>query len=256
MSIEGIKDKTAVITGGASGIGREVVLEFAKNGASVVIADLDEVEGARLQFEIIKSGGRALFKYTDVTKSVDIEEMIAEALKNFGSVDFAFNNAGIESGFSGLTADYDEALFSNVINVNLNGVWRCMKHELQVMQEQGSGVIVNNASVLGKVGFKSASPYTAAKHGVIGLTKTAALEYATKGIRVNAICPGFIDTPMLERMGISDNEKLKKGLEQLHPMNRLGSPSEVASGVLWLCSEGASFVTGTTLEIDGGYLAR
>lgn len=256
MSLSGIKGKTAVITGGASGIGREVALEFAKNGAAVVIADLDEIEGARLQFEIIQSGGRALFKYTDVEKSADIEEMMSETLSNFGSVDFAFNNAGIESGFSGLTADYDEALFLNVININLNGVWRCMKYELQVMQEQGTGVIVNNASVLGKVGFKTASPYTAAKHGVIGLTKTAALEYATKGIRVNAICPGFIETPMLDRMGLSENEKLKKGLEQLHPMNRLGGAGEVASGVLWLCSDGASFVTGTTLEIDGGYLAR
>ncbi len=256
MSTEGIKDKVAVITGGASGIGRDVALEFAKNGAAVVIADIDEVDGARLQFEIIKNGGRALFKYTDVTKSADIEQLVSEAQSSFGSIDFAFNNAGIESGFTGSTADYDEALFLNVINVNLNGVWRCMKYQLEAMQEQGSGVIVNNASVLGKVGFKTASPYTAAKHGVVGLTKTAALEYAKKGIRINAICPGFIETPMLDRMGIGENEKLKQGLEQLHPMGRIGATSEIAAGVLWLCSSGASFVTGTTLEIDGGYLAR
>ncbi len=249
-------NKTALITGGASGIGRQVALEFAQSGAAVVIADIDDIAGPRLQFEIIQAGGRALFKLTDVTSSDSIQEMISEAQSSFGTIDYAFNNAGIESGFAGNTAEYDESLFLRILDVNLNGVWRCMKYELELMEQQKSGVIVNNASILGKVGHKTASPYCASKHGVIGLTKTAALEYASKGIRVNAICPGFIETPMLDRLGVLDNEKYKKAVEQMHPINRLGNCSEVASAVLWLCSDGASYVTGTALDIDGGYLAR
>ncbi len=248
--------KTVFISGGASGIGRQVALDFAKSGVAVVIADIDDIEGPRLQFEIINNGGRALFKQTDVTNSESIQESMQEGLASFGSIDYAFNNAGIESGFAGFTADYEEGLFVKMIDVNLNGVWRCMKYELEVMQEQKSGVIVNNASILGKVGHKTASPYCASKHGVIGLTKTAALEYVTKGIRINAICPGYVETPMLERMGINENDQLRKALENMHPIKRLGNCSEVASAVLWLCSDSASFVTGTALEVDGGYLAR
>ncbi len=256
MTLKQFENKTAVITGAASGIGRESVFAFANAGANVVIADIDELAGASLQFEIIKNGGRALFIATDVADSANIQAMIDEAVNSFGSIDFAFNNAGIESNLPCLTADYSEELFLSIININLSSVWRCMKYQLEVMLKQGSGVIINNASILGKVGFKTASPYSAAKHGVIGLTKTAAIEYAQKGIRVNAVCPGFIETPMLERMGLHDNEKLKKSLEQMHPMNRLGTSEEVAKSVVWLCSDSASFITGTTLDVDGGYLSK
>lgn len=251
-----MENKTAFITGGSKGIGRQVALDFASKGAAVVIADIDDIDGPRLQFEIIQNGGRALYHATDVTDSSSIETAVKQALQSFGSLDYAFNNAGIASEFPDFTADYKEDLFLKMIDVNLNGVWRSMKYELEVMTEQKSGVIVNNASILGKVGHKTASPYCASKHGVIGLTKTAALEYADKGIRINAVCPGYIETPMLETMGVFENEKFKRALENMHPIKRMGTCSEVSSAVLWLCSDGASFVTGTAMEVDGGYLAR
>ncbi|THB69145.1 MAG: glucose 1-dehydrogenase [Gammaproteobacteria bacterium] len=251
-----MQEKVVLITGGSSGIGKQVALDCAKKGAAIVIADIDDIEGSRLQFEIISAGGRALFQQTDVTMSSSLQDAIRVALGSFGSVDYAFNNAGIESGFAGFTADYEEDLFLKMIDVNLSGVWRSMKYELEVMQEQKSGVIVNNASILGKVGHKTASPYCASKHGVIGLTKTAALEYATKGIRVNAVCPGYIETPMLERIGVIDDEQQRTTLENMHPVKRLGSCKEVTNAVLWLFSDEASFVTGTAMEVDGGYLAR
>ncbi|HCL57528.1 MAG TPA: short-chain dehydrogenase [Spirochaetia bacterium] len=251
-----LNGKTALVTGGASGIGKETVILFSEKGANVVIADMDEKNGKCLEKEIKAAGGKAVFIKTDVTKSSDLENMVQMIKKEFGKLDFAFNNAGIESSFSGLSADYPEEMWMKVIDVNLNGVWRSMKAEIPFMLENGGGVVVNNASVLGHVGFKTASPYSASKHAVIGLTQTAAIEYAEKGIRINAVCPGFIETPMLSRMGMEKNEKMKKYITSLHPMNRLGKAKEIAQAVIWLCREESSFMTGSSLVIDGGYLAR
>jgi NAD(P)-dependent dehydrogenase (short-subunit alcohol dehydrogenase family) len=248
--------KTAIITGGASGIGKEAVLAFASKGANVVVADTKEKAGNELALEVKNNGGNAIFVRTDVTILSDTENLVKEALNSFKTLDFAFNNAGITSNENGRVADKPEESWLKVIDVNLNGVFRCMKYQLPVMLEQKSGVIVNNASVLAQVGFKGTADYCAAKHGVIGLTKTAALEYASKGIRINALCPGFVDTPMVAKMGIHENEKVYKSLLDLHPAGRLGNPSEIAKAVVWLCSDDASFVNGASFVIDGGFLAR
>lgn len=249
-------NKTALITGGASGIGKAVCLAFSKEGANVVIADLDKKNGVALQEEIIQAGNKALFIEVDVTSSLAVKKMVADTLAAFSRLDFAFNNAGIESKFSGFTADYPEDEWMKIIQVNLGGVWLCMKYELEPMLRQKSGVIINNASVLGVVGFKTASPYSASKHGVIGLTQTAAVEYAGKGIRVNALCPGFIETPMIDRLGITSNEAALKSIIDLHPAKRLGKPEEIAQAVLYLCKDEAAFINGSSFVIDGGYLAK
>lgn len=248
--------KTILVTGAASGIGKATALLFASRKAQVIIADKDEENALTLQTEMDKMGSKSLFVATDVSSSAEIENLIKKGLSEFGRLDFAFNNAGIEPKKPVLCADYAEDVFEKLISVNLTGVWRCMKYELAVMAEQKSGVIINNASVLGLVGLKKAAPYVASKHGVIGLTKTAALDYADAGIRVNAVCPGFIKTPMLSSMGVYENEKAYKALSDMHPMRRLGKAEEIAQAVLWLCSENSSFVTGTALEVDGGYLSR
>jgi 2-dehydro-3-deoxy-L-rhamnonate dehydrogenase (NAD+) len=248
--------KTALVTGGASGIGRAACLAFFSEGANVVIADQDETAGAIVQNEIRKGGGKTLFVKTDVTSSESVKRLIEETLKTFNSLDFAFNNAGIESGFDGYTADYPEDQWLKIIQVNLTGVWYCMKYQLQAMLKQKAGVIVNNSSVLGMVGMKTGSPYVAAKHGVIGLTQTAAIEYAARGIRVNAVCPGFIETPMIQRLGITGNEATLKAITNLHAAKRLGKPEEIAAAVIYLCRDEAAFINGSALVIDGGYLAR
>ena len=193
----------------------------------------------------------------DVSSAADVRAMVAYAAETFGGLDYAFNNAGIE-GTLAATADYPDEVWQRVLAVNLTGVWLCMKHEIPALRARGGGAIVNCASILGLVGFASAPAYTAAKHGVLGLTKTAALELAAEGIRVNAVCPGFIETPMVMERGVrlgSDRAAYTQ-TAALHPMNRLGRSEEIASAVLWLCSEGASFVTGTHLLVDGGYVSR
>lgn len=248
-------DKVAIVTGGASGIGREVALEFSRNGAAVVVADIQEEAGEAVVDEIEGDGGDATFVHGDVTDMTQMQSMVDTAVEEFGGLDFAFNNAGI-GGEQKPTADLEEDEWLAVIDINLNGVWRGMKAELPVMVEHGGGVIVNTASILGQVGFASAAAYTSAKHGVLGLTKVAALDYAEQGVRVNAVCPGFIDTPMLEAGGITDDEEMLTQVKALHAMNRLGTVDEIASGVMWLCSPGASFTTGEYLTIDGGYTSR
>lgn len=248
-------DKVAIVTGGASGIGKEVALEFAQNGAAVVVADIQEDAGESVVDEITAAGGEATFVHGDVTDLDQMQAMVDTAVEEFGGLDFAFNNAGI-GGEQKPTADLEEDEWLQVVDINLNGVWRGMKAELPVMAEHGGGVIVNTASILGRVGFPAAAAYTAAKHGVLGLTKVAALDYAEQDIRVNAVCPGFIDTPMLEAGGITEDEEMLSQVEALHAMNRLGTVEEVASGVMWLCSDGASFTTGEYLTIDGGYTSR
>jgi NAD(P)-dependent dehydrogenase (short-subunit alcohol dehydrogenase family) len=247
-------DSVAVVTGGSTGIGHETALAFAERGASVVIGDVN-VDGAEATVDAIESaGGEAIAVETDVTETADVEAMVDAAVDTFGGLDYAFNNAGIGGGETP-TAEAPEEEWTGILDVNLRGVFRSVQAELPALLD-GGGAIVNNASVLGQVGFEGAAGYAAAKHGVLGLTKVAAMEYAEEDVRVNAVCPGFIETPMLEEGGITTDEEMRAGVEALHPAGRLGQPDEIADAVLWLCSEDASFVTGTALDVDGGYLAR
>lgn len=257
MEIQGIAGKVAVVTGAAAGIGRATAIAFAQAGARVVVADVNEAGGEETVRLIQEAGGDAVFVKTDVTQDADVARMVQTAVDRYGGLHFAFNNAGIE-GELAATADYSESGWQRVIDINLTGVWRCMKHELPVMVKGGGGAIVNNASILGLVGFANAPAYTAAKHGVVGLTKAAAQEYAPHGIRINAVCPGFIETPMVMERGVqaAANREMYEQLASLHPLGRLGKPEEIAAAVLWLCSDGASFVTGYPLSVDGGYVSR
>ncbi|MCU4973434.1 SDR family oxidoreductase [Halobacteria archaeon AArc-m2/3/4] len=245
------------VTGGGSGIGRQTGLEFANRGVDVVVADVDR-EGGEETVELIEneSDAEATFVEVDVTESDQVEEMVSTAVEEYGSLDYAVNNAGI-GGQQELTADLPEENWQRVIDINLTGVWQCLRHEIRQMNEQDDGgAIVNMASILGKVGFETASAYTAAKHGVLGLTKTAALEYGTEGVRINAVCPGFVETPMLEEAGMLSDETIREEIERRHGLERLGTPAEIADAVLWLCSDDATFTSGEALAIDGGYLAR
>jgi NAD(P)-dependent dehydrogenase (short-subunit alcohol dehydrogenase family) len=246
----------AVVTGAGSGIGRTTAIEFADRGASVVVADID-TEGGEETAELIgDAGGEATFVETDVTDAAATEAMVETAVEEYGRLDYAFNNAGI-GGASAMIPEVEPEEWETVIDVNLVGVFKCMQAELDRMQSQdGGGVIVNNSSVLGQVGFETASGYVAAKHGVLGLTKTAALENGETGVRVNAVCPGFIDTPLLEEGGIEEGSEMREQIEGRHAVNRLGTPEEVAAAVAWLCEDDASFVTGEALGVDGGYLAQ
>lgn len=246
-----MEGKVALVTGGASGIGRATALAFAREGAKVVVADLVE-EGSKDTVRLIKEvGGDAVFVKCDVSKAVDVEAMVKKAIDTFGRLNYAFNNAGV--GVLKSTVDCTEEDWDLHINVMLKGVWLCMKYEIPQMLKQGSGAIVNTSSGAGLIGFKGHSPYTAAKHGVIGLTKVAALDCAEVGIRVNAVCPGSIRTAMLEPLLL--NLELEKAIVNLHPMKRIGKPEEIAEAVLWLYSDAASFVTGVALPVDGGIIA-
>lgn len=247
---------TAVVTGGGSGIGRQTALEFADRGANVIVADVDADGGEDTVAAITDNGGDALFVETDVTDPDDAQEMVDIAVEEYGRLDFAFNNAGVGSQQQAV-AEFSIDDWQRVVDVNLNGVLNCLKPEIAQMQEQSDGgAIVNNSSVLGKVGFDGAAAYTAAKHGVLGLTKTAALENGETGVRVNAVCPAFIETPLLEKGGIVIDPEMRERVEGLHAVNRLGTAEEVANAVAWLCSDDASFVTGQALGVEGGYLSR
>lgn len=250
-----LQNKVALITGGASGIGQACALAFAREGAKVVIADLADAEGEATVAQVQQLNGEALFQSCNVTVEAEVQDLIEIIVNRYGRLDYACNNAGIE-GVQAPTAEYPEAAWQQVLGVNLTGVWLCMKYELQQMSKQHGGAIVNMASILGKVGFPNAVAYVAAKHGVIGITKTAALEYASQDIRVNAVCPGFIDTPMLNRGGVAPGTPAHEAVRNLHPVKRLGKPEEIAEAVIWLCSDAASFVTGATLLADGGYVAQ
>ncbi len=251
--MNGLSGKIVIVTGGNSGIGLAAVQAFVAAGAKVVIADIED--GSKTIEDIKKAGGDAIFVKTDVSKSADIQALVRKTVETYGRLDFAVNNAGI-GGSSATTGDYTEQDWNRVIGINLTGVWLCMKYELEQMLKQGSGAIVNMASILGWVGFANSPAYVAAKHGVLGLTKTAAIEYAEKNIRINAVCPAFIYTPLLENAGITEGTDAYNAIASLHPMKRLGKPEEVADLVLWLCSDGASFVTGSAYLVDGGYVAQ
>lgn len=256
VSARRLEDKVAVVTGGSSGIGRSCALAYARDGAKVVVADISIEGGEETAHQISEADGEAIFVKCDVSRSSDVESLVREATRAYGRLDCACNNAGIE-GVSAMTGDYPEEDWNRLIGVNLTGVWLCTKHEILQMQKQpGGGSIVNMASILGLVGFANAPAYVAAKHGVIGLTKTAAIEYATRGIRVNAVCPAFIYTSMLERSGMTEGSELYRTISNLHAVKRMGQPEEVAEAVIWLSSDAASFVTGHAMLVDGGYVAQ
>jgi NAD(P)-dependent dehydrogenase (short-subunit alcohol dehydrogenase family) len=250
-----LENKTVFITGGLSGIGKACAIAAAKEGANIAVVDMKSANSDIAMEEIKKENPKAIFIDCDVSVFAQVQTAIEKVVSTFGTLDVALNNAGI-GGEANKVGDMTEEAWLKVIGVNLNGVFNGMKHELAQMAKQKSGVIVNMSSILGKVGFPTSSHYVAAKHAVIGLTQTAALEYAEEGIRINAICPGFIETPLLTNAGISDNTEVKQHIIDLHPMKRLGKSEEIANGFIFLACDESSFVSGTTLEIDGGYLAE
>ncbi len=243
-----LENKVAIVTGGASGIGKAIVKLFVQEGAKVVIGDLNEEAGRDLA---AKMGKETMFMKVNAALPTDNERLVTEAIAHFGRLDIAVNNAGI-GGASALVGEYGIEDWKKVIDINLNGVFYGMHYQIPAMLKHGKGSIVNMASILGQVGFANSSAYVAAKHGVVGLTKSAGWEYGTKGIRVNAVGPGFIETPLLSDM----DAEVKKYLESQHALQRLGKPEEVAEIVLWLASDKASFATGGYYPIEGGYLAK
>ncbi|HIM78694.1 MAG TPA: SDR family oxidoreductase [Dehalococcoidia bacterium] len=248
-----LEGKVSLITGGGSGIGKASALAFAREGSKVVVADVN-VEGGEQTVRLIQdTGGEATFVRADVSNSGDVSDMVSHAVQTYNRLDCAFNNAGI-SGGRGRIHEYTEDDWSRVLNINLTGVWLCMKYEIIQMLKQGGGAIVNTASVMGLVGGSRSPAYGATKHGVVGLTKTGAVDYAQEAIRINAVCPGYIRTPMIEQ-GILSDPVAEERVVSRHPMHRLGTPEEIAEAVVWLCSDAASFVTGHAMTVDGGYVA-
>ena len=247
-----LKDKTAIVTGAGSGIGESIALLFADNGARLVLTDIDEEGGNRVLKAIKDKGAEAIFIKADSGSADDNKRVVAEAQKAFTDVHIAVNNAGI-GGEQAPIGEYPVESWDKVIGVNLSGVFYGMRYQIPAMEKAGGGAIVNIASILAQVGFEQSAAYVAAKHGIIGLTQNAGLEYSKHGIRVNAVGPGFIRTPLIDK---SLPEEQVEQLIGLHPIGRLGKPAEVAELVLWLCSEKASFVCGSYHPVDGGYLAR
>ncbi len=249
-----LEEKVALVTGGSSGIGRATALVFARKGAKVVVADVLTEGGEGTVSRIRDAGGQAIFVKTDVSKAADVMALVDDAVSTYGRLDCAFNNAGI-LGVNAPTADCTEDNWDRVIDINLKGVWLCMKYEIPQMLKQGNGAIVNTASIAGLVGSLGLPAYCASKGGIIQLTKTAALEYATKGIRINAVCPGVIRTPMVEQ-ATGGKPELEAQFTALEPVRRMGTPEEIAEAVVWLCSDAASFVTGHPMVVDGGFVAQ
>jgi NAD(P)-dependent dehydrogenase (short-subunit alcohol dehydrogenase family) len=247
-----LKNKTAIVTGAASGIGESTAKLFAREGANVIVSDIDRENGQKVVDQIKSDGGEAFFVEADASKAEDHEKLVKKSVEKYGSLHIAVNNAGIGGPLS-KTGDYPLDGWNNVINLNLNGVFYGVKYQVNQMLKNGGGSIVNIASILGQVGAAQSPAYVAAKHGVVGLTKATALEYAKENIRVNAVGPGYIDTPLVRNA--LDDETLKV-LEQKHAVGRLGKSDEVAEIILWLASDKASFATGTYYAIDGGYLAQ
>jgi NAD(P)-dependent dehydrogenase (short-subunit alcohol dehydrogenase family) len=242
--------KVAFVTGAANGIGRAAALAFARRGAAVVLADVAEAGNQATAALIAELGGRALAVRCDVTRDGDVKAALDKALEAFGRLDFAFNNAGVEQPVAP-AADLGEHEWDRIVGINLRGVFLCMKHEIPLMLEQGGGAIVNTSSGAGVKGFAGQAAYCAAKHGVIGLTKAAALDYARSNVRVNAVCPGIIDTPMMDRFTGATAEGRSRVIAQ-EPVGRMGTPDEIGAAVVWLCSDAAAFVVGHALVVDGG----
>ena len=243
--------RVAIVTGGSFGIGKSTALAFARRGARVVIADW--IQNDAVLKEIKEIGGTAIFVRCDVSNSTDVAAVFSQAVYTFGRIDFAVNNAGIE-GQTASSHECTEENWDKTIAINLKGVWLCMKHEIPVMLKQGKGAIVNVASIAGLIGFPGLPAYVVSKHGIVGLTKTAALEYAKRGIRVNTVCPGVIKTAMVDRITGKD-KAVEKKYEDMEPVGRMGQPEEVAEAIIWLCSDAASFVTGDAIAVDGGWIA-
>ncbi len=244
--------KVALITGGSSGIGRASAMAFAREGAKVVIADVDIAGGTETVKAINNNINQAIFVKTDVSKAIEVEALVNKTVTTYGRLDYAFNNAGIEADFVQLT-ECSEEDWDRVLDIDLKGIWLCMKYEILYMVKHNGGAIVNTSSVCGQLGFDRMIPYSVSKHGVIGLTKCAALTYASKGVRINAICPGSIRTPMLNRtMGVNPTQSEEDYYAQI-PLNRLGNAEDIAEAVIWLCSDAASFVVGHAMNVDGGY---
>lgn len=247
------ENKVALVTGGSYGIGQATAVAFAQRGASIVIADWIEDPERETLKQIEAAGSKGIFVPCDVSRPEAVQALVKKTVDDFGSIDYAFNNAGIE-GAMAVTHECSDANWDKTMDINLKGIWLCMKHQIAHMLQQGKGSIVNCASIAGLSGFAGLPAYVASKHGVIGLTKTAALEYAKLGIRVNAVCPGVIHTAMIDRMTGRDKE-VEKQYIAMEPVGRMGLPEEVAQAVVWLCSDAASFVTGHALAVDGGFTA-
>ncbi len=250
-----LESRIALVTGGGTGIGRASALALAREGAKVVVADVNVEAGEQTVDEVRKADGTATFVRADVSSGRDVEALIRQTTEVYGRLDCAFNNAGIAGEIGTPTHEYPEEGWDRVISVNLKGVWLCMKHEIAQMLEQGGGAIVNTGSIWGLVGAELASAYVASKHAVVGLTRAAALEYAQQGIRINAVNPGTIRTPILDPF-IAAIPDFESTMTARHPVGRIGMPEEVAEAVVWLCSDAASFVIGHTLSVDGGYTAQ
>jgi len=248
------ENKVALVTGAGSGMGLVTAKAFAEAGAAVALADVDENSVRSAADELVAAGYKAIAIRCNVADEAEVEKMVEKTVSTFGRLDAAYNNAGVQSP-AVETADASGAEFDRVNAINLRGVWNCMKYELRQMRKQGSGAIVNCSSIGGLIGIPGRATYHASKHGVIGLTKSAALEYASRGIRINAVCPGTINTPMVADMLAKEPDAMKEILRD-QPIGRLGQPEEIAAAVLWLCSPGASFVIGHALVVDGGYTAR
>ncbi|MFO8147199.1 MAG: SDR family NAD(P)-dependent oxidoreductase [Bacteroidota bacterium] len=246
-----LKDKVALITGAASGIGESTALLFAKEGAKIVLTDVDEENGNKVLEKIKQQGGEAIFIKADTSNASDSEKSVEKAIEEFGKLDIAVNNAGI-GGAQAPVGEYEIEDWDKVIAINLSGVFYGMRYQIPAMLKNGNGSIINVSSILGSVGFANSAAYSAAKHGILGLTKTAALEYSSKGIRVNSVGPAFIKTPLLDSL----DEEMLNQLVSAHPIGRLGESDEVAQMFLWLASDRASFATGAYYPIDGGYLAQ
>ncbi|MBV7337823.1 SDR family oxidoreductase [Chloroflexi bacterium TSY] len=246
--------KVALVTGSGSGIGRASALAFAKEGASIVVADIVTAGGEETVQMITEAGGEAIFVRADVSQAAEVEALLHRIVESYGRLDYAHNNAGIES-IRIPTVEHTEETWDSIINVNLKGVWLCMKYEIPQMLKHGGGAIVNTSSVAGLAGYAGVAAYAASKHGVNGLTKVAAIEYAQAGVRVNAVCPGAIRTPMIQR-ALDERPEMADGIAAMHPLGRMGEPEEIAQAVVWLCSDAASFVTGLPMSVDGGIVAQ
>ena len=248
-----LQDKVALITGGTTGIGRATAIAFARQGAKVVVSGRRPKEGEETVKLIKEAGGTGVFLAADVSKATDVKNLVERTVATYGRLDIAFNNAGVESSVMAPTADQDDDDFDKVFAINVKGVYLSMKYQIPAMLKTGGGSIINTSSVAGVIGMPGAGPYVASKHAVIGLTKNAALEYAKLGIRVNAVAPAAIETPMLDRFTESVPRDL---LTSLHPIGRLGKPEEIADAAVWLASSQSSFVTGQTIAVDGGFTAQ